>query len=957
MPNSYQNRYRSSSIAVSTGLSALTAMFIVIASVLSSIYSLGEVEIEKQKETLKNVLQQHGDALGRELKVQTFWSEGYKNTRELNTQWMGEFYGPYLDKLLGYKRLYVLNGQDQGIYSYEDGSNSEGSKFDATRAGMSDLIRAIRSNNSEVTTRYRINEANFDLGESQTVVHRFLADVRNVGGIPAVVVVSTILPDSPQTDPVEALPFLMVAVNPIDQRQLDKLGGNFSFYDLRWGRSETSGSSLRITGLDGHVVGELSWISDNPGWTLGKKLLPGLCVAVLLLIAIAAFLVRRNYAQASSLERYSRKLAKVNETLEKRVDARTRELEATFENVAQGVVLLGPDQQVVISNQKAKELLDAETDEALQHELNEVCSAAHANLATSERRHLPTGTTRTDIIRNSGRHVEVRQTRLPDGGAVLTISDVSALKKRQVELETATNAANAANEAKSRFLSTMSHEMRTPLNGIIGALELVKKTSMTEDQAQLIELAGKSSEALLVQINDVLDFSKLEAEKFELTHESFDLIRTVTSVRDIVRSQAEHRKNKLIIDIAPDVARHVIGDAVRLRQILLNLVSNANKFTRDGAISINVRVAGGTSQTPLIELAVKDTGVGIAPEKLGSLFKEFSMIESEYKRSGGGTGLGLAISKRLTEAMDGEIAVESSVGVGSIFRLCIPFSVADLASEAGEADEDETERPSKRLRILLVDDNSTNRLVGSRLLESVGHTVTTANDGRQAVALVEQGSFDVVLMDVSMPEMDGLEATAEIRKLAKPVSSVPVIALTANAVIGDRERFLAVGMNDYVSKPFRLRDLQERLSKHTSPHPRSVACTSTSHESISLDAALPLIDDKELDALAAETSEEIVAAIVDEFVKELCQHRANLKAASAGQDHSAVEKLCHAISGASRSVGASRLAKIARGIELACAAPEVISLGKAVDNIDSVIDETLNEFKKRQSEEALKSAA
>ncbi|MEQ1671694.1 MAG: response regulator, partial [Hyphomicrobium sp.] len=686
-------------------------------------------------------------------------------------------------------------------------------------------------------------------------MHRAISDIRNVAGRPAFVVVLTILPDAPQAEPISPAPFLMVAVSHIDETFLNRLGADFGFKGLTWleATDGKTSSSLALSALNGSAVGELHWTFQRPGWELARRMTPGLVLAIFLLLSLAALLVYRNYKQAGSLENYSRKLRNINTTLEHIVSERTQELMATIDNMAQGIILLKDDGSVAISNLQALELLELQSVAELPREAAKLLQVGTDQAAESERRALPQQSHRRDYTRQSGRIVEVRQTHLAKGGIVVTISDVSALKRRQQELEAATRAATSASEAKSRFLSTMSHEMRTPLNGVIGALELISKTPLSEDQAQLVNIAGQSSDALLVHINDVLDFSKLEAGKLELDSKPFNLRRMILTVADITKSQAEHRKNEIVVDYPTDLPQHIVGDSVRLRQIILNFVSNANKFTRNGRISVRVRCDGGTAAAPAFNISVSDTGIGIPSNRLNDLFHEFSMLESEYTRNSGGTGLGLAISKRLIEAMDGLIWVESIEGEGSTFHIRAAFPLSADASNGTDSAAEVLQELQVPLDILLVDDNSTNRLIGRRLLEAAGHSVTTANNGQQAVAAAAAKQFDVILMDISMPEMDGREATGMIRKMPAPYSKVRIIALTANAVIGDREAFIAAGMDDYLSKPFRLADIVSKLASVTLNARQDSAQTASPGAK---EQQRPILDEEVLAELAVATSDD-----------------------------------------------------------------------------------------------------
>ncbi|RUO98144.1 MAG: PAS domain-containing hybrid sensor histidine kinase/response regulator [Hyphomicrobium sp.] len=387
------------------------------------------------------------------------------------------------------------------------------------------------------------------------------------------------------------------------------------------------------------------------------------------------------------------------------------------------------------------------------------------------------------------------------------------LGKAQTELRRAIEIAEAASRAKSGFLSTMSHEMRTPLNGVLGALQLLDQEGLTERQKDLVERAKESSEALLVHINDVLDFSKLEADKLDLDPQAFDLVALLNSVSHIVEPQTQKAGNTIRLILDEGLPKRLSGDAIRLKQVLLNLVSNAAKFTRKGEISVSVARIGGDDARPLLEFAVRDTGIGIPEERLNDLFREFSMVDSSYTRRTGGTGLGLAISKRLIEMMGGEIGVSSQAGVGSRFwfRLSLPCANGE-DHETSEVETTSAE-PVGRFAILLVDDNRTNRFVTSQLLLSAGHSVVLASSGKEAVDLADRSKYDAIFMDISMPDMDGLEATRMIRSLSRYNADTPIVALTAHAVVGDRERFLARGMNGYLAKPVRLRDIARTLAQ------------------------------------------------------------------------------------------------------------------------------------------------
>lgn len=519
-----------------------------------------------------------------------------------------------------------------------------------------------------------------------------------------------------------------------------------------------------------------------------------------------------------------------------------------------------------------------------------------------------------------------------------------ALKAAQDELLKATAKAEAGSVAKSNFLSTMSHEMRTPLNGVLGALELLSDTGLDDKQTELVNIAHESSDALLVHINDVLDFSKMEAGKLTLEPAPFDLGRMVASVLHIVAPQADHRSNKLVSELVGELPTKLDGDKIRVRQVLLNLVSNANKFTKHGRITVKVERIGGSNENPEIEIGVSDTGIGIPKERLADLFQEFSMVDSSYTRKTSGTGLGLAISKRLIEAMGGTIGVESQEGKGS--RFWFRFALPGIWGERSVEEDVASAAPATvpKLRILLADDNATNQLVASRMLLASGHEVVTVNNGREALEAAAKERFDVLLTDISMPEMDGIEATKEIRKLPEPYCSIPIVALTANAISGDRERFLGAGMNEYLTKPLRRGDINACLAglfgvSQAKPAVKAAA------DAAQGPASFPLLDASELERLAEETSPEVVPLVVDEYLTEMKRRLDEVLAAMREENFSELQKVTHAIAGASASAGARRLRETAKRVELDCMAGEVQRALLLANELPDLMGKTEDAFK------------
>lgn len=519
-----------------------------------------------------------------------------------------------------------------------------------------------------------------------------------------------------------------------------------------------------------------------------------------------------------------------------------------------------------------------------------------------------------------------------------TVQDVNQRKIVESELIEARKAAEESGKIKEQFLANMSHEIRTPMNAIIGFTNLMigQDNNFSPEQKKYIKAIHDAGEHLMVIINDILDFSKIESGKMVIEKLDFSLPELIEKVINLFKQKADEKNIQLSCCIEENVPRHVTGDPVRLNQVLVNIISNAIKFTEQGYVRLHIKVLTVSDAGVTIRISAEDTGIGIPQDKLNTIFESFTQASNDTTRKYGGTGLGLTIVKKIIELQNGAISVESKPGQGTIFNIDMPFekSISDnIKGKIENKDKEEAVEYAKNVRVLMAEDNELNQALATSVFKKIGWPLDIAGNGLIAIEKLKSGQYDIILMDIQMPEMDGYTATLKIRnELAPPLSQIPIMAITAHALNSEVKKCLEGGMNDYIAKPFKIEELIKKVSVLVK---KSAPSSAASSEAKSDDDKNKMIDLSNLYEMSG-NSPETVNTIINLFLTQAPERIDELASFMEQRNWESLKMICHKMKSSYALLGVRDLRKYMEIIEEDCM-NNTVDIGKFESMMSSIV--------------------